>query len=89
MGKVNRYDEEMRNEAVVCLSYAFPFCFVWLGYRRETQMLRNIWNLLRKKQKTKNNQKTKESQPWWGLGLFFFGWCVGFFGPKNGLAENA
>ena len=59
MGKVNRYDEEMRNEAVVCLSYAFPLSFLWLGYRRETQMLRNIWNLLRNISLDKKNKKPK------------------------------
>ena len=40
------------------------------------QMLRNIWNLLRDislDQRTKKTQKQiKESQPWWGLGLFAF-----------------
>ena len=46
-------------------------------------------------QKTKNNKKNNESQPWWGLGIFFhiflfFGFLVFcFFGPHNGLAENA
>ena len=51
------------------------FTKVHMSSHHAPQMLRNIWNLLRKTfpwTKKPNKQKTKESQPWWGLGLFFF-----------------
>ena len=58
------------------------FTKVHISSHHAPQMVRNIWNLLRnisldkKKTKQKTKQKNKESQPWWGLGCFFFFWST-------------